>query len=184
MNKVKSNSLTYPWLMLLTLVLVAWSPFVLAQNSCANNSSRAAKTVEINVDINGIPTFADHACASRGSNAKKGDICSIKNERPVIKFKFDGDNTTGWEFVRIELSGDNTSWPGQLPAGAFSDFEFDTDAGLKAGTPYVKLRWGGRTMEVRNNNCHEFEVHYRLILKNPAGVEKELHPVIENKGTN
>ena len=184
MNKVKSNSLTYPWLMLLTLVLVAWSPFVLAQNSCVGNSGRAAKTIEIKVNDEGKAYFSDHACASRGGSAKKGDICSAKNEKPILKFKLDGSNARDWELVRIELGENDASWPGNLPAGAFSDFEFDTDAGLKAGTPYVKLSWSKKTMEVRNNNCHDFEVNYRIVLKDPDGAEQKLHPVIENKGTN
>ena len=184
MNKVKSNSLTYPWLMLLTLVLVAWSPFVLAQNSCAGNSGRAAKIVQIEVDDSGNPFFSDHACASRGNNAKKGDICSAKNEKPVLKFKLEGSNARDWELVRLELSENGTSWPGNLPAGAVSDFEFDSTAGLNAGTPFVKLSWSKKTMEVKNNNCHDFEVHYQVVLKDPAGDEQKLHPVIENKGTN
>jgi len=101
----------------------------------------------------------------------------------VMVFQLEGDNIKDWKLVRMELGENDSNWPGNLPAGAFSDFEFDTDKGLKAGHPFVKLNRKKTRMQVKNNNCHEFVVHYRLVLEDPQGNEQMLHPIIDNKGT-
>ncbi len=164
----------------ITLITIG-SPMVFAANDCLS-SGRASKPVHIRIDANAKPFFHDHACKSK-PNSRKGDICSTKREKPVLKFMLEGQRARDWELVRLELGQNDSSWPGNLPAGAFSDFEFDTDAGLKAGHPYVVLNPKKNEMKVKNNNCHAFEVHYRVVLKDPAGNEQTLHPIIDNKGT-
>jgi len=113
----------------------------------------------------------------------KGDICVEKKGKPLLEFQLDGRNAKGWELVRFELGQNDSNWPGDLPDGAISDFEFDTDAGLRAGHPYVKLNGKKDKMQVKNNNCHKFVVHYRVVLKDRDGVEQTLHPILDNKGT-
>jgi len=182
MNKLKSRIHSSIGILTIAIAMVAWSASAVAsKNGCMSNS-RAAHTVYISLDSSGDPQFDDHVCPSAAS-PKAGDICVADKVRAILKFRFARNSADDWEFVRIELGEDDTNWPGTLPAGVYSDFEFDTDAGLAAGHPYVDLSRNKRVMEIRNNNCHQFGVHYRVILKDPEGNEHPLHPIMDNKGT-
>jgi hypothetical protein len=143
---------------------------------------KAAKHIDILVDANSQPKFAGgNACPGK-AGAKDGDICMSINEKPDIKFTKTGDDKDKWEFVEFQLSGNGVDWPGVLPAGVYSDFEFGSDTALQTGRPYWTVN--GHYMHVQNNNCHEFTVHYRLILKNGTTDEVVvLHPVMDNTGT-
>ena len=164
-----------------SIFVTVGSSSVFATNNCMD-SARVKKVIHIQVDENQQAYFHDHACSPTPTRAN-GDICVEKNGKPLLVFRLEGRNAKGWELVRFELGQNDSSWPGDLPDGAFSDFEFDTDAGLRAGHPYVKLNSKKNKMEVKNNNCHKFIVHYRVVLKNMDGQEQTLHPILDNKGT-
>ena len=55
---------------------------------------------------------------------------------------------------------------------------------LTNGKPYANINGAGNMMDIQNKNCHAYEVHYRLILEDSAGIEKYVHPIIANRGTN
>jgi hypothetical protein len=155
-----------------------------------NNSSKpaclmpgsAAKHIEIVVDADSKPEFAGgNACPGK-AEAKAGDICMSINEKPDIKFTKTGEDKDQWEFIDFQLSGNGEDWPGDLPIGVYSDFEFGSDVSLQTGRPYKKVN--GDFMHVQNNNCHEFTVHYRLTLQNSTTSEVvRLHPVMDNTGS-
>lgn len=140
--------------------------------------------VDIVLDDNDEPAFdTTFQCANpTNPQSGKGDVCIGINDRPDLQFKLLGGANTGWKFVELELSGDGESWPGVLPPGAYSDFEFGSDAALLTGKPHVSIN--GATMHVQNNNCHEFTVHYRVVLENKeTGAIFRMHPILVNRGT-
>lgn len=154
-------------------------------DSCLSPGS-AAKQINVKIDsVTNLPYFDNKIdCASGTVHPDPGSICLDVNVKPDMRFMLTGKGASDWEFVEFQLSGDGVDWPGTLPAGVYSDFQFDSDAALLTGKPYVKIV--GATMHVQNNNCHEFQVKYRITLKNdddpPLFVR--LHPVMDNRGTN
>lgn len=142
----------------------------------------AAKHIDIVIEADSEPKFAGgNACPGK-ADAKAGDICMSINEKPDIKFTKTGDDKDKWEFVDFQLSGNGEDWPGDLPIGVYSDFEFGSDVALQTGRPHKNVN--GYFMHVQNNNCHEFTVHYRVTLQNSAtGEVVRLHPIMDNTGT-
>ena len=146
----------------------------------------ASTQIDVKIDgMTNLPIFDNNInCGSGPQHVDPGSICLDVNVKPDMKFKLTGAGSSDWEFVEFQLSGDGVNWPGTLPLGAYSDFQFDSDAGLQTGKPAVKIV--GTLMKVQNNNCHEFLVNYRIVLKNndtpPLFVR--LHPVMDNRGTN
>ena len=161
------------------------SACVLAQPSCLTPGS-AAKKINVKIDaVTQLPYFFDKIdCVSPPVHPGMGSVCLDVNVKPDLKFMLTGAGAADWEFVEFQLSGDGVNWPGTLPPGAYSDFQFDSDAGLQIGKPFVKIV--GATMKVQNNNCHEFLVYYRIVLKNNAvpPLFIRLHPVMDNRGEN
>jgi hypothetical protein len=157
---------------------------LLAQSSCLQPGA-AAKHIDIVLDDNDKPEFDNGIkCASDSGSPPKGNICSEMNEKPDIRFFLKEGAEDVWEFVGMQLGQDGTNWPGNLPLGAYSDFDFDSDVALLTGWPHVTK--AGNNMHVQNNNCHEFTVHYRVILRNkenPLDIFR-LHPVVDNRGHN
>jgi len=161
----------------------AYSGLALAQAkpACLSPGS-AAKHIDINVFSGSEPEFAAANACPGNASAKDGDICMAINEKPDVRFIKQGADKSDWEFVDFQLSSDGESWPGNLPVGAYSDFEFGSDDALLTGRPYFSI--SGNSMLVQNNNCHEFTVHYRITLKNTTTNEViRLHPVMDNTGT-
>ena len=119
---------------------------------------------------------------------KNGNICLDIYKKPDLRFHLTGPGSNQWEFVGIQLSGDNQDWPGKLPLGTYSDFQFGSDAALQAGKPHVNIN--GAQMHVPNNNCHAFKVYYRVLLRRPAQQDNVpddyyyLHPMMDNRGSN
>jgi hypothetical protein len=156
-----------------------------AGDSCLSPGS-AAKQINVKIDSEtDLPYFDNKIdCGSGPAYPGAGSICLDVNVKPDMKFMLTGPGASDWEFVEFQLSGDGVNWPGTLPPGVYSDFQFDSDTGLQTGKPNVKKV--GATMHVQNNNCHEFLVNYRIVLKNedvpPLFVR--LHPVMDNRGTN
>jgi len=153
--------------------------------SCLSPGS-AAKQIRVKIDVDtNLPYFDNKIdCASGPVHPNAGSICLDINVKPDMKFLLTGPGASDWDFVEFQLSGNGLDWPGTLPLGVYSDFQFDSDAALQTGKPYVKI--SSATMHVQNNNCHEFLVEYRIVLKNddepPLFVR--LHPVMDNRGTN
>lgn len=181
-NKIISISIA-------TGICVFGSTCAMAADSCLSPGS-AAKQINVRVDIKnvdskGLPYFDNKIdCSSAPIHPDKGSICLDVNAKPDMRFFLTGPDHTDWEFVEFQLSGDGVNWPGTLPHGVYSDFQFDSDAGLQTGKPFVKM--AGFTMHVQNNNCHEFLVNYRIVLKNKdvPPIFVRLHPVMDNRGTN
>lgn len=160
--------------------VVLFSSNVMAAKPCVTG---AGAPQEIIVEVTGAgadPAFKNDFC---GAAKGKGSVCNGLNQKPDFKFKLEDASDEDWKFVRLELSGDGTNWPGTLPPGAYSDFLFDSDDGLLTGRPSVDVIADGAQMKVQNNNCHAFTVYYRVVMKNGAGKFVRLHPVIENGGT-
>lgn len=169
------------------LILTACAlPGVQAQNSCLGPGN-APTNVNIVIGANGLPEFDNRIfCAEENpaSNPRNGNICLDVGQKPVLKFHLTGPGSNAWQFVELQLSGDNQNWPGELPLGAYSDFEFASDAALQTGKPHVTIN--GAQMEVRNNNCHEFKVWYRILMRKPGTTDffYYLHPIMDNRGSN
>lgn len=168
------------WLMVAAVSAIGTTPAWAAKPCVTGGAS--AKVINVEVPEGGLPEFVDDEC---GGMKGKGAVCNdINQAKPNMRFKLDDKSVDGWEFVRVELSGDGTTWPGTLPLGVYSDFTFDSDEGLYSGQPAVEfIGMGKDDIRVDNNNCHNFTVHYRLVLKNSDGNFYRLHPVIENGGT-
>lgn len=150
--------------------------------SCPHSGS-ADKHITIVVNDEDKPEFKDNHCPPSGPYNKPGDICNGLNIKPDIRFILTGGNASTWEFVDFRLSEDGENWPGNLPLGVASDFQFASTADLKAGRPEWTVT--GNTMHIENNNCFEFTVYYRLLLENPATGERRLvDPIIDNTGNN
>jgi hypothetical protein len=141
----------------------------------------AAKHINISVNADGKPEFDNFVCPG-GPHNNPGDICNGLNERPDIKFILTGPDARSWQFVDFQLSGNGLDWPGELPKGAYSDFEFGTDEALNEGRPFWSVT--RNSMHVQNNNCHQFTVHYKLILENPeTGERRIVDPIMDNTGS-
>jgi hypothetical protein len=142
----------------------------------------AAKFIDIEIGAGLDPVFTFvNACP--GSPGVKGAICNSINEKPDVRFIKKGTDKAKWEFIDFQLSSDDVNWPGVLPAGVYSDFQFGSDPRLMTGRPEYKL--AGNSMLVQNNNCHEFTVYYRVVLRHVTSNKVvRLHPVFDNKGTN
>ncbi len=167
----------------LIIVSCCWScAFAQVPPSCLSPGA-AAKFIDIDIAAGADPVFAAANSCPGSADAKDGDICISVNEKPDIRFIKQGADKAKWEFIDFQLSDDGVSWPGVLPAGAYSDFQFGSDTALNTGRPFYKIN--GNSMLVQNNNCHEFKVNYRVTLKKTAtGKVIRLHPVMDNKGTN
>lgn len=154
---------------------------LLAQ-SC-NEPPRNPQNVVINI-VDGEPQFSNKFCSESGSQA--GDLCNAMGARPRMVFKLQGNGANQWEFVRMELTADESNWNNPvLPQGAYDDLGFSSDPGNPdriKGWPPVSLNGSKRQMTVRNDNCHEFEVFYRLLVRHRDGTERYLHPRIRNGG--
>jgi len=157
------------------------STSALAAHSCLTPGS-AAKFIKIDIAEDADPVFADGNLCPGSADPKDGDICIDINEKPDIRFVKKGHDKGKWEFIDFQLSSNKVIWPGVLPAGAYSDFQFGSDLGLITGRPVYRIQ--GESMLVQNNNCHEFTVYYRVVLKH-VNTNKvvRLHPVMDNKGT-
>lgn len=161
----------------------AQPPAAMTSPASCLSASPAPTIVKVKVD-GGLPEFEDEAvCAvdPLPGSPSPGRVCVDINKRPDLRFVLNGPDATKWKFRGIQLSADGVSWGGALPLGAYSDFDFASDAALLAGTPHATIT--GNTMHVKNNNCHEFTVHYRVILENDKGEVIRLHPIIVNRGT-
>ncbi len=158
------------------------STSALAAHSCLTPGA-AAKFIEIEIGSGLDPVFASGNACPGNPGATDGDICISINEKPDVRFVKKGTDMAKWEFIDFQLSSDNVNWPGVLPAGAYSDFQFGSDPGLITGRPVYRLQ--GNSMLVQNNNCHEFKVYYRVVLKH-VNTNKvvRLDPAMDNKGTN
>jgi len=167
-------------LIFITTLLFGANAFA-AKPACLSPGA-ASKHIDINIYAGSDPVWAsDNKCPGNAA-AKDGDICMSINEKPDIKFILKGADKGDWEFIDFQLSADGITWPGTLPVGAYSDFEFGSDAALNTGKPYFSL--SGPSMHVQNNNCHEFTVYYRVTLKETSsGKVVRLHPVMKNTGT-
>jgi hypothetical protein len=175
------------------LILTACAlPGLQAQPSCLGPAA-AATNVDIVIGAGGLPEFDSRIfCLGEDPtiNPKNGNICLDINKKPDLRFNLKGPGANAWQFVEIQLSGDGESWPGELPLGAYSDFEFGSDAALQTGKPHAQIAGvnggKGNQMKVRNNNCHEFEVYYRILLKQPGATDVYyyLHPMMDNRGSN
>jgi len=154
------------------------------QAQSCNEPPRNPQNVVINV-VDGQPEFSNKFCDEAGS--APGDLCNAIGSRPRMVFKLQGNGANRWEFVRMELSADGTSWNQPvLPQGAYDDLGFSTDPNnqdRRNGWPQATFNGNKRQMTVRNDNCHEFDIHYRLVLRNNDGSEVFLHPRIRNGGT-
>ena len=174
------------------LILTACAlPAVQAQPQIPACLGNAAAATDVNIVINNdLPKFNNKIPCSLGQGPQgDGDICLDINKKPDLKFNITGPNNPKWKFVEIQLSGDGENWPGELPLGAYSDFEFGSDAALQVGKPYARISGPddkpGNLMQVRNNNCHQFQVYYRILLKNTVTNEYYyLHPIMDNRGSN
>ncbi len=181
MKIIHNGIVGFNWAIAVAIFLLAFSNIAFAANACVT-SAGGAQQIDVNVLEDGIPEFENDFCPGKAVK-NKGDVCNALNKKPDFKFKLKGPDKDKWEFVRIELGENATTWPGTLPIGAYSDFEFDSDVGLLSGRPAITLNGNASQMSVRNNNCHNFTVHYRLVLINSDGEYIRLHPVIENEGT-
>lgn len=134
--------------------------------------------------VNGQPAFTNRFCNEPGS--QPGDLCNEIGARPRMVFKLQGQDANRWRFVRMELSLDGQSWSNpSLPAGAYEDLGFSSDPGDPdriRGWPPASINGGGRQMTVRNDNCHEFDIHYRLLLESESGDKVYVHPRLRNGG--
>ena len=173
-----------PASILAILVLgISVSTSALAQSGCLQPGA-AAKQIDIALYGTNLVFENKHACAGGKGAPNNGDVCMNINEKSDLRFLLKANASQDWKIIGFQLSDDGISWPGTLPLGAYSDFQFDSDTGLLTGTPYVEINPNGNQMTVQNNNCHEFEVHYRVSLENKNNGEiVRLHPVIKNRGT-
>ena len=134
--------------------------------------------------VNGQPVFTNRFCNDPGS--RPGDLCNEIGDRPRMVFKLQGQGANQWRFVRMELSVDGSNWSNPaLPAGVYDDLGFSgdpNDPDRVRGWPPVSINGSGRQMEVRNDNCHEFDIHYRLLLESTSGEQVYAHPRLRNGG--
>ena len=160
-----------------------------AKPGCLSPTAAATK-IEIEV-IDDFPKFKANerkTCPDENSaDVDDGYFCFDINKKSNMKFHItkppSPTDSTDWAFVGIQLSGNGADWPGQLPLGAYVDYEFGTENNLNNGTPFAVINGADNMMTVSNNNCHEFTVYYRLVFKNTAGDFFRLHPVARNRGT-
>jgi hypothetical protein len=150
--------------------------------SC-NEPPRNAQNVGLEI-VNGQPAFTNRFCNEPGS--QPGDLCNEIGDRPRMVFRLQGQGANQWRFIRMELSADGQNWSNPLlPAGVYEDLGFSDDPGdpdRVRGWPPVSVNGGGRQMEVRNDNCHQFDVHYRLLLESTSGEQVYAHPRLRNSG--
>jgi len=179
MKIIHNGIVGFNWAIAVAIFLLAFSNIAFAAKPCVTGIG-ALQQINVDVPEDGSPDFANNACPK---NPEKGNVCNSLNVKPDFKFRLTGPDAEKWKFVRIELGENANAWPGTLPIGVYSDFEFDSDEGLLTGRPTVNLIADDRQMKVQNNNCHNFTVHYRLVLINSDGEYIRLHPVIENEGT-
>ena len=162
------------------VLLLAGSP---AEAQDCTSPPRNAQNVAVEV-VDDTPSFINRFCTGPGS--RNGDLCNAAGARPEMVFRLQGAGAATWAFVRMELSADGSNWSSpNLPAGAYDDLGFSSDPSdpdRVRGWPPVSLSGNGRQMTVQNDNCHAFEVHYRLLLRSDDGREVYLHPRLENGG--
>ncbi|MEE4175090.1 MAG: hypothetical protein V2I57_12630 [Xanthomonadales bacterium] len=170
----------------LTAALTVFLGFALAGPALAqscNEPPRNPQNVSLGI-VNGAPDFTNKFCNEPGS--RPGDLCNEIGDRPRMVFKLQGEGVNDWRFVRMELSVDGANWSNpRLPAGAYDDLGFSSDPGdpdRVRGWPPVSINGSGRQMTVRNDNCHEFDIHYRLLLENRSGEQVYAHPRLRNRG--
>lgn len=149
--------------------------------SCAE-PPRNPQNVRVEI-VGGEPRFSNRFCPG---NSAPGDLCNALGERPEMVFKLQGQGANQWRFVRMELSVDGNDWINPaLPEGAYVDLGFSdnpNDPDRVRGWPPVRLNGSGNQMTVRNDNCHAFDIHYRLLLRHRDGSERHLHPRLKNGG--
>ena len=150
--------------------------------SC-NEPPRNAQNVSLGI-VNGVPDFTNKFCSEPGS--QPGDLCNGIGDRPRMVFKLQGQGANQWRFVRMELSVDGASWSNpRLPSGVYEDLGFSSDPNdpnRVRGWPPVSINGSGRQMTVRNDNCHAFDIHYRLLLESTSGEQVYAHPRLRNGG--
>ncbi len=150
--------------------------------SC-NEPPRNPQNVGLEV-VNGQPAFTNRFCNEPGS--RPGDLCNEIGDRPRMVFMLQGQGANEWRFIRMELSADGQNWSNPpLPAGVYEDLGFSSDPAdpdRVRGWPPVSLNGSGRQMTVRNDNCHAFDIHYRLLLESSSGEQVYAHPRLRNGG--
>jgi len=130
--------------------------------------------------IDGKPTFADNLCPGK-PGSRPGDMCNAAGARPEIRFILRGEAASSWSFLRMELSSNGSDYGSpNLPTGALQDFTFASPQDEAAGRPAARIT--GNTMFVTNDNCNRFEVHYKVVVRDPSGNEMEVDPIIRNGG--
>lgn len=154
-----------------------------ARGQACNEPPRNPQNVALEI-VDGQPAFTNKFCNAAGS--RPGDLCNEIGDRPRIVFKLQGNGASQWFLVRMELSADGNDWTDPvLPDGAYEDLGFSNnpvDPDRVRGWPPVRLNGSGRQMTVRNDNCHAFDIHYRLLLRHRNGDEVHVHPRLRNGG--
>jgi len=186
MKTVRKSGVLAATVALMLLCPIGSSAVVLA-DSCLHPGSQAATQIDIVINsVTNLPEFENtiDCVGGSGNTSQPGNVCLDIGKRPDLKFHLKGPGANDWEFVDFQLSGNGNDWPGTLPLGVYSDFQFDSDNGLQTGRPYVTIN--GNNMSVQNNNCHEFDVYYRITLKKDGvpPIWYRIHPLIQNRGTN
>jgi hypothetical protein len=167
----------------LAVTLSAFAGLSDAVAQSCSEPPRNPQNVRVEI-VDGEPVFTNHFCPS--ANGAPGDLCNAFGDRPRMVFKLQGPGSNPWRFLRMELSADGTDWNNpSLPDGVYEDLGFSSDPGdgdRVRGWPPVSLNGSGKQMTVRNDNCFEFDVYYRLILEHEDGRQVPLHPRLRNRG--
>jgi hypothetical protein len=188
MNITTKNAFIPLTLISTILISLVFSSLAMGQPKPVCLSPAAAATqIDVEMTATGYPQIKPGSkknCPDQpASYGADGYFCVDINKQSNMRFHLTNTAATNWKFIGFQLSEGGTEWPGQLPVGVYSDFEFGTENAINNGTPYVKINAAGNMMTVDNNNCHDFTVHYRLIFENAAGDFFRLHPVARNRGT-
>lgn len=103
----------------------------------------------------------------------------------IFALEFAKGVSTGWKLYRMEMRDAQGNWPGDSGYSLDPDVVEDFNMGTCTDGVVCKahIPASGRRMFVEDSNNHEFDVHYRIWVKNSADEKLVAHPIIENRGT-